>query len=176
MGFLRRNIDLLPEGIQRQKRNRRLLYVLVATQFVIIVCITLTIIGVNILGQQVWEESGMLAQDIDALRQSPEVEAATYARELLHYVAAEEIFFEFNAPAEFAPLWLEAIIYADTGHLTSLDYDGTYIVITGIVYDFNEIEAFRLRLIEAEIFGDVGLGGIRSQEAERFWFDLRLAP
>ena len=172
----RKGIDLLPEAIQRQKRNRKLIYVLAAVQAAIFLCLVLGIVWLNALERQAWEESGQLQQDINILRQNPAIEIAAHSREMMLHLAAEEVFFEFNAPAEFDPLWLEAILYADMGHLTGLDYDGIRIQITGIVYYFGDIEAFRLRLMESGIFGEVGLGSIRSQGDERFGFDLRLVP
>jgi len=178
MGFPlvgRKGIDLLPEAAQRQKRNRKLIYVLAAAQVAVFLCLGLAVVGLRTLEQQAWEESGLLAQEINILRQSPEAEAAAQSREILFQLSFEEEFFELNAPVEFDPMWLEAILYADTEILTSLDYNGESIQIAGVVCDFSEIETFRLRLIETEIFGDVGLGSIQSQ-GERFKFDLRLTP
>jgi len=171
----RKGIDLLPEGAQRQKRNRKLTYVLAAAQVAIFLCLTLVIIGLRALEQHAWEESSQLQHEINILRHSPEVEAAIQSREILFQLSFEENFFELNAPPEFDPMWLEAILYADMGILTGLDYNGVSIQITGVVCDFGEIEAFRSRLMETEIFGNVGLGNIQSQ-GERFRFDLRLVP
>ena len=170
-----KGIDLLPEEAQRQKRNRKLIYVLAATQVAIFLCLSLAVIGLRAIEGQAWEESGQLQQEINILRQSPEAEAAAQSREVLLYLAEEALFFD-NAPTEFDSLWLEAILYTDAEHLTGLVYDGLNIQITGIVDEFSEIEAFRLRLIETEIFEDVGLGSIQSLEQGWFRFELRLVP
>jgi len=109
------------------------------------------------------------------LRNSPEIEASAYARELYHQLMAEELFLNAAAPLDFNPLWLTTILALDTGHMTTMDYDGRNITIAGIVNNLEMIEAFRQNLADTGIFEYVGLGRIRSHE-EQFIYELLIVP
>jgi len=169
-------IDLLPERVQRQKRARKLAFRLAAAQIAIFLCLVMAVIGLNALEQQAWEHSRYLTQEINALRYSDEVALVAYAMGIQLHLAAEDAFFEGSDPAEFDPIWLWAILSANKGHMSGLDFDGVSILLTGIVERFDDIEAFRQVLIYTDIFEYVGLGRIRSQGDDRFFYELRLVP
>ncbi|MCL2360314.1 MAG: hypothetical protein FWC73_00705 [Defluviitaleaceae bacterium] len=169
-------IDLLPAGTQKQKRNRRLAIKLAAIQVAIFLCICVVVVGLRNLDARAQGESGQLLINISRLRYSHEVESAIRYRELDRHFTAEEEFFAINLHYTFDPIWLDTILEVARGSITSLDFDGIDIDITGIVYNFDEIESLRLSLSETNVFDVVGMGNIRSQGQGRFFYDFRLTP
>ena len=167
------SIDLLPESILSQKRLRKRMIQLAAAQVAIFLCLGMAIVVLHILEGQAWDESHMLAAQVYNLRHSPAVAAAADTHDITLRIAAEDAFFEANAPADFNPLWLTAIISAEDGNMTNLDYRQGTIVLTGIVEDMNTIENLRQNLIKAEIFEYVRLGRIMLQDSG-FFYELRL--
>jgi len=140
----------------------------------IIAAFVFAVMGLTALEQQIWEDARSISQRVSALRNSPEVEAAGYARLLHQQLAIEEAFLYTAAPDNFDPIWLTTILWLDTDHMTTINFNGQNILLTGIVYELEVIEAFRQDLVDTEVFEYVGLGRIRSHGAEQFSYELRL--
>ena len=168
------SIDLLPESVQKPKRYRKLLIRLAAAQVAIFIILAAAIIALNVLDSQAQADSQQWAQRINTLRHGPEVAAAAYARDIYRRLAAEEAFFYANLPADFDPVWIAAILEADQGHMTALDYNGGFILLTGIAEEMSTIESHRQSLLGTEIFEYVGHGRIVLQEDGRFFYELRI--
>ncbi|MCL2572358.1 MAG: hypothetical protein FWE11_08130 [Defluviitaleaceae bacterium] len=170
-----RTIDLLPEDVQKQKGKRSLIIKLAAAQVAIFLFIALMVIGLNLLDERAAAESRLLIIEISTLRQSPESLAIADTRQLLIMHTAEEAFFNANPVADFNPEWLRAIIEVDNGHFSTMSFDGTGIMLTGISDDFSEVELIRQQLEDTEVFSYVWLGNMSLLEGYVF-FDLRINP
>jgi len=171
-----RSIDLLPSEIQNKKSNRRLVIRLATAQVAIFLFLILAIFGLRYFDNQSHNASVYLRNSVHALRNSPDVTTSVRYRDAIRYIVEEEMFLATTMIQGFDPLWLESILYADSGLLTSIYYDGTYILVNGATYYFGDIDAFRTRLSETGIFGDIGLGNISSHGGNRFDFDFRIIP
>ena len=167
-------IDLLPESVQHPKRIRKLAVRLAAAQVAIFLCLGLVILGLHILQNRAWDESHRLNVRINYLRHGPEVTALAYARDIHMQLMAAEAFLEVNMPPDFDPAWVLAILEADTGYMTSLDYAGDFIMLTGITDYMEKIENHRQSLLDTEVFNAVNLGRISLQEDGRLYYELRI--
>ena len=167
-------IDLLPESVQHPKRIRKLALRLAAAQVAIFLCIGLAVLGLHILENRVLDESLRLAGRINYLRHGPEVTALAYARDIHMQLMAAEAFLEANIPPYFDPEWVQAILEADTGYTTSLDYTGIFIMLTGITDYMVNIENHRQALLYTGVFSTVNLGRISLQEDGRLYYELRV--
>jgi len=179
MKFLRINkthtsIDLLPESIQGPKRLRRLVLRLATIQVAIFVCLAFVVLIFNILDQRAWEQSHRLDLRINYLRHGAEFMAVAQAREMHTRLAAGEIFLDANMPAYFDSQWVGAVLTADDGYMTSLDYGGVYIMLAGIVDDISKVEVHRQAVLDTGMFNTVGLGRIVLQDDGRFFYELRV--
>jgi len=167
-------INLLPESVRAKKQGRRHLFILAALQIVILLCMALIIRGVGNLEYRAQETSARLAHDIDEMRRNPDLATIETTIMLLHQQAAADAFFEENAPSDFDIVWLSAVLYAMSGQVTALIFDGTGVRLTGVAYCFTEMEALRQAIEATGVFGYVGLGGIRSGGGEGIQYELVL--
>ena len=147
---------------------------LAVVQAVIFLCLTIVVIAINSFERRAWISFYELSMETQAMRYGPAAEAAARARELALNIAAEDAFFDANAPADFDPMWLTAILDSDNGNMATLDYNGDFILITGTAGSYEEIEAHRQRLLDSEAFIHVGRGRTSMQDSERVYYELRL--
>ena len=167
-------IDLLPESVTAPKRYRKRVIQLAAAQVAIFLCLAAMAVALNLLERQAWDESHRLAMQVYTLRHGPAVTAAAYVQDITRRVAAEGFFLEANAPADFDPQWLTAIMSSDNGYMTTWDYSRGAIMLTGIVEDISKIETHRQSLLETEIFQYVRIGRVALQDGDRFFYELLL--
>ena len=167
-------IDLLPESVQVKKLHRRRIFILAAAQVAIFLCLGMAAISANALERQAWDESHRLAARISDLRQNQAATEAAYTRDIARRIAAEEAFIDANTPAEFNPEWLAAVLAADDGYMTTMDYSRGFILLTGMVDDMNKIETHRQSLLAADVFLYVRIGRIAMQDCGNFLYELRL--
>ena len=167
-------IDLLPESVQKRKQFRRLVIRLATLQVAIFLCLGAAIFGVNALESRAWANSHELNLRIYTLRHGPYIEALAHARDIGQLLAAEDDFIRSFAPADFDPLWIKAIMQADDGNMTALDYGGTSILVTGVTARISTIEAHRQSILSTQMFRYVSNGRIILQEDGLFLYELRV--
>lgn len=169
-----KRIDLLPPDAVKIKRNLRLAIKMVIAQVAIFLFIWIVVIVLRDLNARSQSDSFQLLENILLLRHSPEVSAVLYHQEANRYFYDEAAFFETYTQNMFDPDWLNEVLRF--GSITSFEYDGLDIVITGFANNIYEIENLRQHLSESYFFETVGLGNIRSQGESQFFFDLRFTP
>ena len=167
-------IDFLPETVQGPKRVRRYKLRLAAAQAAIFLCIVLAALVLGMLERRAWDNTHRLALRISYLRHGPEVMAVAQARDMHARLAAAEAFLEDNMPEYFDALWVAAVLEADTGYMTSLDYGGVRFMLTGITDSMDSIEAHRQGLLDTGMFESVLLGRIIMQDDGRLFYELRV--
>jgi len=163
-------MDLLPESVQSTRGKRTHVIRLATVQVAIFLCLGLAVFGMHNLVRRSEYALVNIRQEVNTLSNSPEILAAAYARDRLH----EDAFILAHGPLDFDPVWVGAILAADYGEMVALAYDGQFVLVTGAVDDIGQIEDFRQRLLAWDVFEDVNLGGINSQD-DGFSFELRIS-
>ena len=168
------SFDLLPESVQSPKRFRKRIIRLAAAQVAIFICLGAAAVALNVLDGQAWAESYRMDTLLASMRDDPAVTAATYTRDINQRLVAESAFFEAYAIADFNPLWVDAVISADTGYMTAMEYGQGIVLLTGMANDMVGIEKHRQNLLDTDIFDYVRLGRIMRQDDERFFYEMTL--
>ena len=170
--WIKNQINLLPESIQQQQRNRKNLKWIAAVQVAIFLCIALLVSAFNAASHRSWGEANYEAERANAIAQDTRQLDLT-AQEQAQRQQAEADFLGNYAPPHFDAGWLFGVLVADTGNTTAISYDGRDILLTGQTDDIGNIESHRQRLLDTEGFIDVNLGRITQQTDNVFHYELR---
>lgn len=167
------HVNLLPPKIEQYKQARKHKTAMVIAQILIVLATTAVVLYLQNVAQRARDESYELARLIAAMENERLYSATPYdiAWNISKYY---EDFLRQNLPVPFDARWIAAILEncPPGATLTQLNYSPPGITLVGKVEAMGDAYAYRLNLMDAQVFNDVLLERVFTQPNGLFGYEI----